>query len=154
MKWKWKGISKKLLIAAIGMCAIDYMAWMLYGDTIEPAHKFELYMAFIGTIGTLAGAHNLIQGKIDAGKILSSVPVVGQQGKIKMASKKFSTAIVGIFSECFIIYLVKVDTLDQTHKIELYGIIIASIMAIAGVYNYVEGENDKLKKINGGEIPK
>lgn len=40
------------------------------------------------------------------------------------------------------------EKLDPLNKIELYGVLLTSILALVGLYNYIEGGNDKLKITN------
>lgn len=64
-------------------------------------------------------------------------------------SKKLVTTLAGMFSINYVAYLVWTDTLDVTHKVEIYGMIIGSLGALAGVHQYLQTKIDKEIKKDG-----
>ena len=62
--------------------------------------------------------------------------------------KKILTTFFGMLSICFISLLVSKETIDPTHKIELYLVAMATIGALAGAHSYIQGQIDKVKSLN------
>lgn len=59
--------------------------------------------------------------------------------------KKLITALTGILSINFVTVLIYLDSIDGTHKVELYALCIGSISALAAGHFYVQSKLDKPK---------
>ena len=64
---------------------------------------------------------------------------------LEKLSKKLVTTLTGMASLLYIATLVYMETIDGTHKIELYAMIIAAIGALAGVHSLLQTRLDKVK---------
>lgn len=58
-------LSKKLVTTLCGMASLNYIAFLVFKDTLDHTHKIELYALLISGIAALAGIHGLFQSKID-----------------------------------------------------------------------------------------
>jgi hypothetical protein len=58
-------LSKKLITTIIALFSLNYVALLIYKDTLDATHKIELYSLLIVAISALAGVHGLLQSKID-----------------------------------------------------------------------------------------
>ncbi|OHC01815.1 MAG: hypothetical protein A2Z57_06440 [Planctomycetes bacterium RIFCSPHIGHO2_12_39_6] len=61
---------KKLITVLTGMCSVNYVAYLIFNDTVDVTHRIELYSLVIVTLGAMAGVHGMLQSKIDMKKIL------------------------------------------------------------------------------------
>lgn len=64
-------------------------------------------------------------------------------------SKKLVTTLCGMASLLYIATLIFCETIDNTHKIELYAMIIAAIGGLAGIHGLFQSKLDKVK-LGGG----
>lgn len=58
-------LSKKLVTTLCGMASLNYIAFLVFKDTLDHIHKIELYALLITALAALAGVHGLFQSKID-----------------------------------------------------------------------------------------
>lgn len=58
-------LSKKLVTTLCGMASLDYIAFLVFKDTLDHIHKIELYALIVTAVAALAGVHGLFQSKID-----------------------------------------------------------------------------------------
>lgn len=62
-----------------------------------------------------------------------------------MISKKLITTLAGMLSLNYVGYLIFSDSLDPTHKIELYALLISAIAALAGIHGLLQSKIDRVK---------
>lgn len=62
---------------------------------------------------------------------------------LEKLSKKLVTTLCGMASLLYIATLVYMETIDGTHKIELYALLISAVAALAGIHGLLQSQVDK-----------